>query len=645
MPSILFRARLRCLGALLCAGFFLNACGSGGGQETFYLARALNLVTDSPGQSIDIGELSFQATFGTGTGYSSAFAGSGEIEVRAFVPGASPGDGFEDTLVLKPAETVEFADATSYTVINFGTIADFRSMTIVSPVPDVVDTTTIQLQFVHAALGAGNVVVYVTPPGADLASSTATATLGVGEISGLSTEAVGDYQIRLTAPGSTDVIFDSGTISPSTPGNRLFVIGRTTGATSAPVFLSRWSSQGAPATLRDINTPAFVRLLHLATATNALDMFAEDNYDAPVSVNTAFGELSPYGEARDTLPDGGSVFDGTSVDFAASADDSEDGDLTAGIAWTSSIDGPLAGVGGNISATLTTGSHSIIASATDSGGRMGADAVRVTVASSDNSPPFVEILSPPNGREIISGTATTFTARADDSEDGDLATELTWTSSIDGVLTETGASISADLSPGVHAITASVADTSGLVGSESVIVSVADGGNAAPVVSISAPDFISAIELDITLAADPDSVILQNQFELFNGAQYTLLLSDPADTLGARILSDSTQTVATHSLVRIINTSDLAAAVDVYIGAPGAAIADATRIFSNVPTGFDSGIGAVGAGDYDLTFTSVGSTDVILTIPSISLANAQANFIALIDDDANMLVDFLRIVE
>ncbi|NNF52611.1 MAG: DUF4397 domain-containing protein, partial [Gammaproteobacteria bacterium] len=612
MPSFFNRARARHVAALLSAGLFLNACGSSGGQDTFYLARALNLVTDSPGQAIDIGELNFEVSFGAGTGYSSAFAGSGNIEVRAFVPGATPGDPFEDTLVLKAAETVDFTDGTSYTVINYGTVADFRSMTIVSPVPDVIDTSTIQLQFVHAALGAGNVDIHVTEPGATLGAGTVTASLGVGQISALSTEAVTDYQIRLTAPGSTSAIFDSGTISPGTPGNRLFVIGKTAGPTSVPVFLVRWTTQAAPIALGDVNTPAFVRFLHLASSTGALDFFAEDDYQNPVATNTAFGDLSDYGEVRDSLPDGVTASPTFNVNFSASAVDAEDGDLTSGISWASSIDGPLADGGGEISTTLTEGNHSVVATATDTAGTMGAAAIRVAILGADNAAPFVNILSPPNGTEVLSGTSISFTASADDSEDGDLAGSLAWSSSIDGDLAATGSSISATLSPGIHAVTASVADTGGITGSESVIVSIVDGSNTAPDVSIDSPDFTNVVEIDVTLASDPDSVLLQNPYELQNGLTYTLFANDLADTFGATMLTDAAQKVATHSLIRVVNASDLAAAVDIYIGAPGGAIADAALVFSNLPAGFDSGSGALGAGDYDILLTTAGTTDIVL---------------------------------
>ncbi len=61
----------------------------------------------------------------------------------------------------------------------------------------------------------------------------------------------------------------------------------------------------------------------------------------------------------------------TSIDMAGSASDTEDGDLTASLAWTSSIDGSI-GTGGSFSiSTLSLGLHTITAQTTDSGSARG----------------------------------------------------------------------------------------------------------------------------------------------------------------------------------------------------------------------------------------------------------------------------------
>jgi subtilisin len=81
--------------------------------------------------------------------------------------------------------------------------------------------------------------------------------------------------------------------------------------------------------------------------------------------------------------DGASFPSGTSINFAGSASDTEDGDLTSSLAWTSSRDGSI-GTGGSFSAVLSDGTHTITASVTDSGGLIGSSSINITVGSTAN---------------------------------------------------------------------------------------------------------------------------------------------------------------------------------------------------------------------------------------------------------------------
>jgi hypothetical protein len=76
--------------------------------------------------------------------------------------------------------------------------------------------------------------------------------------------------------------------------------------------------------------------------------------------------------------DGFSVEDGTPVNFAGTADDPDDGDMSADLTWTSDLDGAIGG-GGAFAATLSLGTHTITASATDSDGFAASAVVQVTV--------------------------------------------------------------------------------------------------------------------------------------------------------------------------------------------------------------------------------------------------------------------------
>ncbi|TFB11335.1 hypothetical protein E3V55_03775 [Candidatus Marinimicrobia bacterium MT.SAG.3] len=81
-----------------------------------------------------------------------------------------------------------------------------------------------------------------------------------------------------------------------------------------------------------------------------------------------------------TSPADGSTFDsGATINFAGTANDTEDGDLTANLVWTSSIDGQI-GTGGSFSTTtLSDGDHTISAEVTDSGGEKASASIGITV--------------------------------------------------------------------------------------------------------------------------------------------------------------------------------------------------------------------------------------------------------------------------
>ncbi len=92
-------------------------------------------------------------------------------------------------------------------------------------------------------------------------------------------------------------------------------------------------------------------------------------------------------------------------------------------------------------------------------------------------PPTVTITSPTDGATFVSGATISFAGTADDNEDGDLTASLDWASNVDGTLAQNSGNFSAVLSDGAHNITATVADSSGGTGSDSVGVTVIVLGN------------------------------------------------------------------------------------------------------------------------------------------------------------------------
>src|SRR5439155_1045929 len=77
-------------------------------------------------------------------------------------------------------------------------------------------------------------------------------------------------------------------------------------------------------------------------------------------------------------PEGASFFVGDPITLQGTANDLEDGDLTASLAWTSDRDGTL-GTGGSFTRPLSAGMHRITASATDGGTLTSSAEVMITV--------------------------------------------------------------------------------------------------------------------------------------------------------------------------------------------------------------------------------------------------------------------------
>ncbi|MCH9646666.1 MAG: M36 family metallopeptidase [Deltaproteobacteria bacterium] len=184
--------------------------------------------------------------------------------------------------------------------------------------------------------------------------------------------------------------------------------------------------------------------------------------------------------------DGSSSSDGDSVTFTGVANDTEDGDISGSLNWTSSLDGSI-GSGGTFSTSaLSVGTHTITASATDSGGLSGSDSITVTV-NGVNTAPVVTITAPADGSTSTSGDSVTFAGTANDNEDGTITASLGWTSNVDGSIGSGGTFSTSSLSVGAHTITASVTDSGGLSGSAAISITVTQPANTPPQVNITAP--------------------------------------------------------------------------------------------------------------------------------------------------------------
>ncbi|MGH7895158.1 MAG: DUF7594 domain-containing protein, partial [Candidatus Binatia bacterium] len=189
-----------------------------------------------------------------------------------------------------------------------------------------------------------------------------------------------------------------------------------------------------------------------------------------------------------TAPNTGTVvFAGDPVTLSGTANDVEDGNLSARLTWTSNLNS-LLGTGPTYSTTaLSVGTHTLTAAATDSSGLSGSAQIALAVRASGVAP-TVTITAPAAGTRVVAGTPLNLAATALDDVDGSLSASITWSSSIAGAL-GTGATLTPTLGAGTHIITAAATDRDGLRGSAQVVITVnaPSPNNAVPVVVITAP--------------------------------------------------------------------------------------------------------------------------------------------------------------
>ncbi|HFD12920.1 MAG TPA: hypothetical protein ENJ32_10700, partial [Crenotrichaceae bacterium] len=143
-----------------------------------------------------------------------------------------------------------------------------------------------------------------------------------------------------------------------------------------------------------------------------------------------------------------------------------------------------------------------------------------------NSAPTVSIQEPVDGANITVSDTVTLLGSADDTEDGDLTSNMTWTSSLDGLL-GSGGSVSTSLSQGIHQITASVTDSAGL--STESVTQVTVNADRVEVI----PSETIALELEIA-SRDDDVEEAESGNVILHSADLDMVLSGGKQTVGLR---------------------------------------------------------------------------------------------------------------
>jgi hypothetical protein len=146
---------------------------------------------------------------------------------------------------------------------------------------------------------------------------------------------------------------------------------------------------------------------------------------------------------------------------------------------------------------------------------------------------------------------------------------------------------------------------------------------------------IASGERDIAARlTDADEDLATATEDLESGGQYTAVLVNGIDSQALELFADTNTAAAEgKTRLRIINAAQVAGAVDVYVTATDADIADAEPVASEIEMAEASKYAEVASGEQRIRFTEAGTKDVLLDIESIDLPDKGVRTVLLIEAD------------
>lgn len=258
--------------AAIAMGLTLVACGGSdndsGMVNTNTAIRISHLAPDAPKVNVKVDGTPFLTAvdYGSSSGLKPVAAGSHEVAVDGILPGGT-------TTVIGPV-SLELKPDTQYDVLAVGKLAGsgdsaFGPLVIERPSQAPMGGD-IRVQVLHAAPDAPAVDVHVTAPGAALTSPTL-ANIPFKAYSDPLTLPAGEYQIRLTLPGSLGVVYDSGPLTLNGGTDLLIAAIDNLGAGPSPVKLLAIGDSGAMPIL-STDEQARLRVIHAVADAPAVDI-------------------------------------------------------------------------------------------------------------------------------------------------------------------------------------------------------------------------------------------------------------------------------------------------------------------------------------------------------------------------------------
>jgi hypothetical protein len=132
----------------------------------------------------------------------------------------------------------------------------------------------------------------------------------------------------------------------------------------------------------------------------------------------------------------------------------------------------------------------------------------------------------------------------------------------------------------------------------------------------------------VTPAGNRGVIVIDANPTFAAGGEFSVFAVGRLAAIEPLVLRDDRRRVATQARVRILHASPTAGAVDLYVVAPGASIAQATPAFSAVPFKANTGYVNLAAGRYDVVVTPTGSKTAAIGPATINVAASGVYTIA-----------------
>ncbi|MCR9364006.1 DUF4397 domain-containing protein [Vibrio antiquarius] len=274
----------------MAAALGLAACGSDSDTIEYSNLQAVHASSDAPLANVWINDKSSLTgvDYGMGSGYMKLREGMNSIQVDVQLPG-------DETATVIPKTELDLDSDLNYNVFVVGDANGspnpVEPLVVTRSADSMADANSLDVQVVHAASGVPAVDLYVTEPGADLASATPLMNLAYKASTDVLNIPAGEYQVRLAVGDS--VAFDSGTISLAANSN-LTIAAISTGDSNStsPVKLLVLDGSGS-SIIEDMGSQAEVRVGHLVDGAPIVDVNVNGAAFGPLA-DIAFKEIRGY---------------------------------------------------------------------------------------------------------------------------------------------------------------------------------------------------------------------------------------------------------------------------------------------------------------------------------------------------------------